>query len=235
MTKTPIPVEVAGENGIRLRGLEWPVAGPPVIFVHDFGADLDHWGSLTGDLAGMGFRVVSLELSGHGLSEGDPDSSAIPDDVKTMVTQTSRVWGPCGLVVTGEAVRGSVVAGARVGAPVHILVSPPEMSTELMKGGEKAMRIIVAGGSDVGGHEAAKNAYDQLPGQRMMMTISGSAERGVALARLRPSILEDFAQFFRQYLAPINMAWVSHREAQSTAESEATSEEDADAGGYPSP
>ena len=217
MTQPPIPVEVVGENGVSLRGLEWSVPGPPVIFVHDYGADLDDWGTLTAGLAAAGFRVISLELTGHGLSDGQPSPSTIPEDVKSMVVHTSRVWGPCGLGVDGEAARGSVGVGAASGAPVHILISQPEMPIELLKEGEKAMRIVMAGGSDIDGHAAAKRALDHLPGQRMLMTVSGSTERGVTLAGLRPSILEDMAQFFRQYLAPINMAWIKYKEKEAAA------------------
>ena len=216
MSETPIPVEVVGEDEVRLSGLEWPISGPPVLFVHDFGGDLDQWGSLTGGLAASGFRVISLELSGHGLSDGEPDLRSIARDVGVMVAQASGLWGPLGLVTCGESARGSVRAGAAAGAPVHILISPPEMSVEFMRGGEKAMRIIMAGGGDTEGHAAAKSAHDHLPGQRMLMTVSGAAERGAVLAGLRPSILEDMAQFFRHYLAPINMAWITRREAEPT-------------------
>ena len=216
MSETPIPVEVVGEDEVRLSGLEWPISGPPVLFVHDFGADLDQWGSLPGGLAASGFRVISLELSGHGLSHGEPDPGSIARDVGVMVAQASGLWGPLGLVTCGESARGSVGAGAAAGAPVHILISPPEMSVEFMSGGEKAMRIIMAGGGDTEGHAAAKSAHDHLPGQRMLMTVSGATERGATLAGLRPSILEDMAQFFRHYLAPINMAWITRREAEAT-------------------
>lgn len=215
MTAAPIPVEVVGEEGIRLRGLEWPTAGPPVIFVHDYGADLDEWGPLTGGLAASGYRVVSLELSGHGLSGGDPDPDSIPGDIETMVTQTAKVWGPLGLVTCGESAKGAVGVGTSTGAPVQIFISSPAMDTDFLKGGKKAMRIIMAGGSDKEGHASAKKVYDHLPGQRLLMTISGTTERGVALARLRPSILADMAQFFRQYLAPVNMAWIKHKEAEA--------------------
>ena len=212
---TPISVEVVGENGVSLRGLEWPTPGPPVVFVHDFGADLDQWESLTGGLAKAGYRVMSLELSGHGLSDGESDPSSIAEDVRNMVVQTSTVWGPVGLVVVGESVRGAVQVGAAQGAPVQILLSPPALDVEYLKAGEKAMRMIVTGGTDPDGHAAAKTAHDYLRGQRMMMTVAGSAESGVALATLRSSILEDMAQFFRYYLAPINMAWIRRKEAES--------------------
>ena len=215
MSQRPVPVEVVGENGVSLRGLEWPTPGPPVIFVHDYGADLDQWDSLTGGMSEAGYRVVSLELSGHGLSDGEPAESSIAEDVRNMIVQTSSVWGPCGLVVTGLSCRGAVEVGAGHGAPVQILLSPPQMSTDFLKSGEKAMRMIMAGGTDQDGHAAAKAAHDYLPGQRMLMTVAGSSETGVGLATLRPSILEDMAQFFRHSLAPINMAWVKHKEAES--------------------
>ncbi len=216
MSEAPVPVEVVGSEGVRLRGLEWPVAGPPVIFVHDFGGDLDQWGPLTARLAASGFRVISLELSGHGLSDGEPDPRSIALDVGVMVAQASRLWGPLGLVTCGESARGSVGTGAASGAPVHVLISPPAMPVEFMKAGERALRIMMAGGGDAEGHAAAKSTHDHLPGQRMLMTLSGATERGVALAGLRPSILEDMAQFFRLYLAPINMAWIKQKEAEST-------------------
>lgn len=215
MSETPIPIEVVGESGVSLRGLEWPTPGPPVIFVHDYGADLDQWESLTSGMSEAGYRVVSLELSGHGLSDGDPDPSTIAEDVRSMVVHTSRVWGPCGLVVNGDSCRGAVGVGAAQGAPVQILLSPPELRTDVLKGGERAMRMIMAGGTDQNGHAAAKAAHDHLPGQRMMMTVAGTAETGVGLATLRPSILEDMAQFFRYYLAPINMAWINRKEAEA--------------------
>lgn len=215
MSQAPIPVQVVGENGVSLRGLEWPTPGPPVVFVHDYGADLDQWESLTAGMAEAGYRVISLELSGHGLSDGEPDSVSIAEDVRNMVVQTSAVWGPVGLVAAGESVRGAVGVGAAQGAPVQILLSPPALEPDFLKAGEVAMRIVMAGGSDSEGHAAAKTAHDLLPGQRMMMTVAGSAETGVALATLRPSILEDMAQFFRYYLAPINMAWIRRKEAVS--------------------
>ncbi|MDE0231330.1 MAG: hypothetical protein OXI56_06150 [bacterium] len=215
MSETPVPVEVVGSEGVRLRGLEWPVAGPPVIFVHDFGADLDQWGPLTAGLAASGFRVISLELSGHGLSDGEPDPGSVARDIRVMVAQASRLWGPLGLVTCGESARGSVGTGAASGAPVQILISPPDMPVEFMKGGEKALRIMMAGGGDAEGHAYAKKAHDHLPGQRMLMTLSGATERGVALAGLRPSVLEDMAQFFRLYLAPVNMAWITRKEAEA--------------------
>jgi hypothetical protein len=133
-----------------------------------------------------------------------------------MVAQTAKIWGPLGLVACGETVRGAVGVGAVDGAPVHILISPPQIDRDLLKAGEKAMRIVMAGGGDEEGHAAAKFVYDHLPGQRLLMTVSGATEHGVALARLRPSILEDMAQFLRQYLAPINMAWIRHKEAEAS-------------------
>lgn len=225
MSETPIPVEVAGDNGVRLRGLEWPTPGPPVVFIHDFGADLDQWGSLTGGMAGAGHRVISLELSGHGLSDGDPDPASIAEDVRNAVVQASGVWGPVGLVVNGESARGAVGVGAAQGAPVQILISPPSLETGFLRSGEKAIRMIMTGGADQPGHSAAKRAHDHLRGQRMMMTVAGSAAAGIALATLRPSILEDMAQFFRYYLAPINMTWIRQKEAESAQEAETTAED----------
>ena len=81
MSGAPTAVAVRTADGLTLRGHEWPVDGPAVVFAHDLGDDLDAWGPVTARMAAAGFRVISMELRGHGLSEGDPDPARLGDAV----------------------------------------------------------------------------------------------------------------------------------------------------------
>ena len=55
MPAAPVPVAIRLPDGLVLRGHEWPVDGPAVVFLHDHGDDLDAWGSYH---CGSGFPRV---------------------------------------------------------------------------------------------------------------------------------------------------------------------------------
>ena len=120
----PYPIEVALADGTVLRGLEHPADGPPLLFVHDLGDDLDAWGSVAARVNAEGFRVIRLELRGHGLSDGEPDPSATMDDLTGALAEVAGAFGPAGLVAYGAAARAAFNLGTGHGAPVHALISP---------------------------------------------------------------------------------------------------------------
>ena len=73
MTVGPLPVEIEVQAGTRLRGHEWLVLGPPVIMIHDEGADLDAWGpalQMSADAA----QIVAPRMEGE-----EPDATIRPD------------------------------------------------------------------------------------------------------------------------------------------------------------
>ena len=120
----PYPVEIALVDGTVLRGIEHPADGPPLLFVHDVGDDRAAWGSVAPDLRSAGFRVICLELRGHGLSDGEPDPSATVDDVTGALAEVWGAFGPCGLVAYGTAALAAFELGSDHGAPVHAVISP---------------------------------------------------------------------------------------------------------------
>ena len=97
----PFPIEVALADGTVLRGIEHPADGPPLLFVHDVGEDLDAWGSVAPAVRAEGFRVICLELRGHGLSDGEPDPSATVNDVTGALAEVRAPSAPAGWWSTG--------------------------------------------------------------------------------------------------------------------------------------
>ncbi|MBW2524534.1 MAG: alpha/beta fold hydrolase, partial [Deltaproteobacteria bacterium] len=59
---------------------------PAVVLVHGFGATLDEWGGVMPWLQGAGYRVLALDLLGHGYS-GRPDGDY------SIAAQANRVVG----------------------------------------------------------------------------------------------------------------------------------------------
>jgi len=102
MSIEPVSIEVIAGDGLILRGYEWPTRGAPVVLLHDHDDDLDAWHDLDGELATNGFRVINLELRGHGLSDGDANRNTVLSDTQALLKEVKNVWGPVGLCTYGD-------------------------------------------------------------------------------------------------------------------------------------
>jgi non-heme chloroperoxidase len=67
---------VPSTDGVRLTIQEWSDAGPPLLLLHGFAQSHRVWGAQTGGLLTRDFRVLTLDLRGHGASETPLDASA---------------------------------------------------------------------------------------------------------------------------------------------------------------
>ncbi len=207
----PFPVEVALADGTVLRGLEHPADGPPLLFVHDFGDDLDAWGSLAATVNASGFRVIRLELRGHGLSDGEPDPQATMDDLTGALAEVTGAFGPVGLVVYGAAARTAFDLGTDQGAPVHALIGPMPGSGDDGAGGTwgvPAMRVLFTGSHDETTHDYVRAVHSGLRGQNMWIS-TGTVLRGPALLREHPHLIEQLVMYMRRHLTAHHLAWIA--------------------------
>ncbi len=211
----PYPIEVALADGTVLRGIEHPADGPPLLFVHDLGEDLDAWGSVAPAVRAEGFRVICLELRGHGLSDGEPDPSATVDDVTGALAEVQGAFGPCGLVVHGTAARAAFELGGEHGAPVHAVVSPAPGSGRSDDdydgvGSVPSMRVLFTGAHDEPVHEHVRTSHPKMRGQNMWIS-TGTALRGPALLQEHPHLVEQLVMFMRRHLTAYHLAWIAEQ------------------------
>src|SRR5438105_411171 len=77
-------------NDLKLHYTEWNSGGSrPVLLVHGANVQLHTWDPIAADLA-RDYRVVAIDLRGHGDSDWTRDGYAIPSivpDIKAMVDQ----------------------------------------------------------------------------------------------------------------------------------------------------
>ena len=211
----PYPIEVALADGTVLRGMEHPADGPPLLFVHDLGEDLDAWGSVAPVMRSQGFRVICLELRGHGLSDGEPDPSATVGDVTGALAEVQGAFGPCGLVVHGAVARAAFVLGREHGAPVHAVISPapgPGGAGDDGAGQAAAMRVVFTGAHDEAVHERVRTFHPKMRGQNMWIS-TGSALRGPTLLQEHPHLVEQLVMFMRRHLTAYHLAWIAEQAA----------------------
>jgi len=218
MTETPIPVAVRLANDLTLRGHEWSVDGPPVVFIHDIGHDLDAWDRVTSTVARSGFRVISLELRGHGLSDGEPDQATVLEDVRLLLTEITQSFGPVALVAYGSASEALISLDGQDGAPVQVIISPKHLDPTGIDwtNSKRATRLIIGGSLDHRAHEYLKAIYPKILGEKLWVSVA-TKEHGPALLIDQPSSLEQLTIFLRRYLTTYHLAWIKEHEDQIRA------------------
>jgi pimeloyl-ACP methyl ester carboxylesterase len=126
----PEVIKVEGADGLMLSGdLSGPVEGPFVLMTHGGGQTRHSWGGTAQVLSAQGYRVLSLDLRGHGDSAWSPDAdygfARHALDVETVVRRMAK--GPAALVGASMGGLASLMAskplGDRVGALVLVDVA----------------------------------------------------------------------------------------------------------------
>ncbi len=86
---TPVRVEVQAADGLTLVGdlynAELDVQTPAVLLMHMYGGRRTDWRALIPALTGAGYRVIAVDLRGHGETGGSNDWQAAVGDVQTWL------------------------------------------------------------------------------------------------------------------------------------------------------
>ena len=213
-----MPVAIRLRDGLILRGHEWSRDGPAVVFVHDLGDDLDAWGSLTAGVAAHGFRVISVELRGHGLSDGEPDPEALRDDMLAMLGEITASFGPVALVAYGSVTEAMLFLDAASGVPVQVMVAPLPLTPKAIdwRTTRSAMRLVLRGALNQEVSEHVGFIYPRMMGQKLQ--VSGASERvGPDLLIDQPQLVEHIVMFLRRYLTGHHLSWIADHADQIEA------------------
>jgi pimeloyl-ACP methyl ester carboxylesterase len=146
-----LPFEVLTADGCVLRGESWPGGQDWVLLVHDVGGDLDCWRPLIGPLGAAGYSVATIDLRGHGASEGVASVSSVATDLSALLAQARR--DASGAVVLGAV---GVVAAAALAPDLLprpdalVLFSPrPELGADMAKlRGDGTSKLLFVGALD---------------------------------------------------------------------------------------
>ena len=219
MTDGPIPVAIRlPEEGLVLRGHEWSMDGPAVLFLHDLGDDLDAWGSVTEGLAQQGFRVISVELRGHGLSDGEPDPTRLRDDLVALLGEVSGSFGPVALVAYGRITELMLFLNEDQGVPVQVMVAPLPMESEPIdwRTTRSALRLVLKAAFNEPVAQHVNFIYPRMKGQNLQVT-GATDQEGPALLVDHPQLMEHLVMFLRRYLTGHHLNWISEHAEQIKA------------------
>jgi pimeloyl-ACP methyl ester carboxylesterase len=80
--------------------------GRPILLVHGYSASLHTWAAWETDLAAAGYRVVSIDLPGHGLTRTPAGYQPGPAAYADLVDQVAQKLGLGGVVLVGSSMGG---------------------------------------------------------------------------------------------------------------------------------
>ena len=179
-----------------MRGLHWPGDGDTVLLVHDLGADLDCWADLPCALQTDGYRVVAIDLPGHGLSDDWTTAPNTADFLSALTTDLVARW-PGRIFAVG--VGGIVPLLDRTGAAAIVALGP-QPALEDGAVGSHAPTLILVGGSDPEAAAAANRYFRNRRGWAVSSSF-GNAQNGAGLLSGPWSghVIEQIVAFLRDY------------------------------------
>ena len=180
----------------------WPGGPDTVILIHDAGGDLDDWGSLPATLAGQGYRVVAVDLPGHGLSDDPWDIDRAPEQVAEIVSAARLDSGRC--FVVGAGGLAPVIGDMAVDALVVVSPHAPA-GQERMSSGVPC--LIFVGGANPEWADAADRFFRARRGWAVVSSF-GVAENGPALlsSEWASHLAEQTIAFLRDYRTPFRVS-----------------------------
>lgn len=93
-------------HGVRINFRDLG-AGRPLVFIHGYGAALDTWRYLAGELS-QEFRVILLDLEGHGASQRVRDSHYSLQDHAAIVTGLMEHLGVTDALLIGHSLGAAI-------------------------------------------------------------------------------------------------------------------------------
>ncbi len=204
----PVSIEVIARDGLTLRGYEWPIRGAPVVLLHDHEDDLDSWRDLDGELAKNGFRVINLELRGHGLSDGEADRNTVLSDTESLLKEIKNVWGPVGLCTYGDVAATLCFLDSLCAPTVHIAISPHSVADKQLDGSGRpdTAYLVISGTGDRKLSEQARLVFDGLGRKKLWASVASKLE-GPELLQQHQHLVGDMTLFLQRYLVPAHLEW----------------------------
>jgi pimeloyl-ACP methyl ester carboxylesterase len=201
----PLPFEVAAGDGIRLRGQLWEGGVDWVVMVHDIGGDLDRWLPLVSPLLKRGYTVASIDLRGHGASDGDADRPDLETDLSVAVVGArERCKGVLVVIAEGAAAVAALTPRLEGHSDGLVLFSPrPEPAELAQLRGSGTAKLFFVGAADAEADRCVTELRNRSIGAAGVISFATTVQ-GTDLLQgpWRQHVIEQVVGFLDQLRSP---------------------------------
>ena len=103
----PGSLHVTGSDDLELHLLEWSSAGVPMLLLHGFGNEAHIWDDFSPQVA-RHYRVLALDLRGHGESAWDPEGRYDYENHLADLDALTTALGIERMVLVGHSLGGRI-------------------------------------------------------------------------------------------------------------------------------
>lgn len=169
----PVPVTLVPPALPKLRGHTYGQGMRWVLLVHGIGEDLDAWGSLPRTLALTGYRVLAVDLPGHGLSDDAFSHDLLPSIVDHMLDHAAAYGATrCHLIVAGT-VAGAALAAPGIARASGLAALSPRLEERWRTAlrGHTGPKLLLASSLDPVDRERAQEFFQACRGPTILSTV----------------------------------------------------------------
>lgn len=169
----PVPFTLVSPTLPTLRGQRYGQGTHSVLLIHDVGKDLDAWGRLPETLALAGYCVLTVDLPGHGLSDGPFTRELLPAIVDSLLDHAAaQGTTSCHLIAAGP-VAGAALAAAG-SAKISTLTGLSPRLDERWRAalrGHTGPKLLLASSLDQADLESAQQFFQVCRGPTILSTL----------------------------------------------------------------
>ena len=175
------------------------VAGAPgVLLVHQFQLSRTQWGTLPDELATAGYRVLAIDLRGHGESDpydgnltdilSDPDGAPLDVSAGLSYLRGDGQADPARIAIVGTSIGANLTVAAAIDeqAATYVSLSARQSAVEIFAGApadSMTSVFFLASDGDSGGTQAAnaQTMFDNTAEPRRIHIYEGTSDHGAAI------------------------------------------------------
>lgn len=181
MSVTVQPVELVMADGVVLRGQRWGNGPDWVVLLHDYGEDwdLDDWRALLPAIMTPERTLLTLDLPGHGASDGEADHSRFAGDldrVLDLAVEQGAQW----IALAGAGATATKILEKAGNRAIDALVLlSPELSGEQARTlrGRGEPKLFAVGSRMEALNDAVREARNWSIGWAMLITLPTDQQR----------------------------------------------------------
>jgi pimeloyl-ACP methyl ester carboxylesterase len=187
--------------GSTIRGVRWRSGDTPVLLLHEPGADLDAWGTLTPSLAArLPLDVVAWDLPGHGLSDDPWEPRRLAELVRVLAGDASAP-GPRFLIAAGSIACAVLAEAECLALSGVVLLSPDDGLQPRFPRSPSVSKLVFAGAHAADDLATARRLVNASGGRTIVTSVPVAARgTGLLAGAWEPNIADQIGVFLRDGL-----------------------------------